>query len=228
MRPAQLGRAAPADKPPMTPPRVSGISLAPAPHDADHHSHGPSAVSASGAAGHSGKIGGRISQTQLSIGGKAPPHPANNSLSGALSVGGGVAAGAGAGNTGSGAAAAAAGAGGAGSAAPLIAEGRSIQRGTAAGLQLDPRLVVFHEINGGGAGDSDSVCSTPVLNVRQLTRHDGDGAFGPLTPHPLSPSILTLCAQPGLDDQFEFGGVARATGELVDMRLCDSPRLPSS
>ncbi|KAG2443366.1 hypothetical protein HXX76_001727 [Chlamydomonas incerta] len=204
----------------MTPPRVSGISLAPAPFDADHHhGHGPAAA----AAALHGKVGGRPSQTQLNIGGKAPPQPTSISLSGAAGPSGPSSAGMGAGAAGAGSSGAAAAAGGA---APLIAEGRSIQRGTAAGLHLDPRLVAFHEINGGG--DSDSVCSTPVLNVQQLTRHDGDGAFGPLTPHPLSPSILTLCAQPGLDDQFEFGGVAKATGELCDMRLCDSPRLPSS
>ncbi|PNW74260.1 hypothetical protein CHLRE_13g591650v5 [Chlamydomonas reinhardtii] len=201
----------------MTPPRVSGISLAPAPFDADHH-HGAAAA----VAAHSKVAGGRPSQTQLNIGGKVPPHPNRISLSGA--VGGPSCAGVGGGAGAAGSSGPAASASGA---APLIAEGRSIQRGAATGLQLDPRLVAFHEINGGG-GDSDSVCSTPVLSVHQLTRHEGDGAFGPLTPHPLSPSILTLCAQPGLDDQFEFGGVARATGELLDMRICDSPRLPSS
>ncbi|KAG2492854.1 hypothetical protein HYH03_009008 [Edaphochlamys debaryana] len=110
---------------------------------------------------------------------------------------------------------------------PLIAEGRGIgQRGLVIETpvpELDPRIAAYHEIN----GDMDSVCSTPpALSMNWLTRGEDHGALGPLTPHPLSPSILTLCGRPGLDDQFAFADPLGPRG-LVDMRECESPRLPA-
>ncbi|KXZ50148.1 hypothetical protein GPECTOR_17g784 [Gonium pectorale] len=67
--------------------------------------------------------------------------------------------------------------------------------------------------------------SPPRIHLSNITaRADTHGAFGPLTPCPLSPSILTLCGQPGVDDQFQTYGVDEP---LVDMRVCQSPKLPT-
>ncbi|PNH11179.1 hypothetical protein TSOC_002021 [Tetrabaena socialis] len=204
-RPAPLNRAPASDKVPMTPPRVAGISLAPLPDD---HSAAPP------------KAQGRPSQPSIPLGGKAPHASTGAACGGAAAANGG----------GSGAPG-----GGLAGTQQLIAEGRSIQRG----VPLDPRIAAYNDINGHDRDrDSDSLCSTPpALSMQMLTRPEGNGAFGPLSPCPMSPSILTLCGQPGVDDQFEFappvgGGGSMwdgsSTAELLDMRMCQSPRLPSA
>ena len=57
---------------------------------------------------------------------------------------------------------------------------------------LDPNLAHYREING---DDSSSMCGTPpAINLEVLAREfDRDHPLGPLSPNPLSPSILTIC-----------------------------------
>ncbi|GIL61324.1 hypothetical protein Vafri_15799 [Volvox africanus] len=209
-RPPPLARA-PADKAPMTPPRVSGISLAPLPNLEHHSCSGEKSPGAATAV----KIQRRPSITHGVLGGKAPPHPAA-----IIAAGGGII-----GAVGAVPAAACGGCGGNGILAAgggthgqhqLFAEGRSIVRN----VMLDPWIAAYMDIHG---ADDESVCATPPrLNMQSLVRADAHGAFGPLSPCPLSPSILTVCGQPGHDDHFAFND----SMDLMDMRTCQSPKLP--
>jgi hypothetical protein len=194
------------DKPPMTPPRVSGVSLAPVPN-LEHHISNCGGEKSPGAH----KLQRRPSlSTHMALGGKAPPPPQSVVAS---TCGGGA----------GGAAVVAGGCGGGAASGvhdkhQLIAEGRRIARN----VSVDPWVTAYLDING---TDADSVCATPRprLNMQSFARTDlVNGAFGPLSPCPLSPSILTLCGHPGHDDQFAISGAL----DLVDMRTCQSPSLP--
>ncbi|GLC40171.1 hypothetical protein PLESTB_000258900 [Pleodorina starrii] len=212
-RPPPIARAPP-DKAPMTPPRVSGVSLAPLPN-LEHHNGGSGngGDKSPGATSGATKLQRRPSLTShIALGGKAPPPPAAvtaaaGGCGGAATAAGGCGVGAGCG----------AGAHGSQSHGQLIAEGRSMRT-------RDPWIVAYMDINGDDEVDDDSLCVTPPprLNIQSLARSDTHGAFGPLTPCPLSPSILTVCGQPGHDDQFAFN----SSLELFDMRTCQSPKLP--
>ncbi|GIL79143.1 hypothetical protein Vretimale_16681 [Volvox reticuliferus] len=209
-RPPPLARA-PADKAPMTPPRVSGISLAPLPNLEHHSCSGEKSPGASTTV----KIQRRPSITHGVLGGKAPPHPAAIVTAGGvvLSAAGTLPAATCVGCGGGGISAAA---GGTHGPHQFIAEGRSIVRS----VMLDPWITAYMDING---ADDESVCATPPrLNMQSLARADTHGAFGPLSPCPLSPSILTVCGQPGHDDRFAFNDSL----DLMDMRTCQSPKLP--
>lgn len=266
------------DRPPMTPPRVAGFSLAPAP-DPDHI---PAHSSLSGAAAGAAAAGPGVGQAANGPGaagsGVTGPGDRGRVLHGRAGSQNHMIVGA-AGGKGPGGEHGAKGQGaGAGSSAPaavanLVAEGRGIPRYTPGPLPLpglrvsgtgdpevqgtgvdeyddagydqepleDPRITAFRDING-SLGGADSFCSTPpALSISVLTRPDtaDEGPLGPLTPCPLSPSILTLCA-PGGQDNFQFAtapvgkepkagkawGAGSVAEGLVDMRLCDSPRLP--
>lgn len=77
------------------------------------------------------------------------------------------------------------------------------------------------------------------MSLHAVSRsHDANGLFGPLTPVPLSPSILTLCgggADPfdryarGPNGEADPGPLWESFGSIPDMRLgeCISPRLPT-
>ncbi|GFR49661.1 hypothetical protein Agub_g11804 [Astrephomene gubernaculifera] len=212
-RPCHLGRAHEKSMAPLTPPRVSGVSLAPL----DYHCAAERAAAVAQQA--PGKPPGRPSLAHIVLGGKAPPQPAAPAVvAAALNAG---ACGAAAAALGAGGACGAAAAGAAGGPQLLIAEGRSIQRSSAS--CLDPRVAAYQEIYGDG---NDSVCTTPPnLRLECLMRSQACGALGPLTPYPLTPSILTLCGELGLEDEFEVIGASSAA-ELVDMRTCMSPKLP--
>ncbi|EFJ40704.1 hypothetical protein VOLCADRAFT_108033 [Volvox carteri f. nagariensis] len=216
-RPPPLPRTL-SDRAPMTPPRISGVSLAPLPNLEHHHHHSFSGEKSPGASGAPKPLQRRPSLTHGVLGGKAlPPHAALGAACGhacvaaapapAATVGASVAHGAASFSCG----------GGIGTSSQLIAEGRSIARS----VTIDPWIVAYMDING---TDADSVCATPPprLNMQSLARSDSNGAFGPLSPWPLSPSILTVCGQLGVDDHFADNGSL----ELVDMRTCQSPKLP--
>ncbi len=250
----------------MTPPRVAGFSLAPAP-DPDHAlAAGP--VGAGLGGGQAGAAGSGV--TGPGERGRVLHGRAGSQSHMFVGVAGGKGPGGEHGAKGQGA--------GAGNGAPaavanLVAEGRGIPRYSPAPLPLpglrvsgtgdpevqgtggdeydeatydqerleDPRITAFRDING-SLGGADSCCSTPpALSINVLTRPDtaDEGPLGPLTPCPLSPSILTLCA-PGGEDNFQFGappvgkgaksgkawGAGSVAEGLMDMRLCDSLRLP--
>lgn len=69
----------------------------------------------------------------------------------------------------------------------LVAKGRSIHRFSSQNLA---KLTIFQEIN-----DIDSLCATPASMPLDMLRDcvESRGPLGPLTPQPLSPSILTVC-----------------------------------
>lgn len=198
-------------RPPLTPPRVAGVSLAPVP-DPEHQL--PPAASPEAPAKAPAPASDRVKPS----GRPSLSHLAQNNAAKAA------------------AAAAAAGEGPSScKATQLVAEGKGIQRAT---VPVDPRIAYYHEIN----GDSDSTCSTPpILALSIMNRPDGSGPFGPLTPAPLSPSILTLCGgmegmgpfQPfrPVDDEGEDPGpLWDQYDDIPDMRLaeCVSPTLPAT
>ena len=104
----------------------------------------------------------------------------------------------------------------------------------------NPNLDYYREIN-----DADSLCGTPPsISISALNREfDALLPLGPLSPSPLSPSILTVCTNGLRDFEFHEGGASPSEGvaksgedggpdiwvntynNLPDMRECSSPYL---
>lgn len=99
----------------------------------------------------------------------------------------------------------------------LFAEGKSIHKGGPPGMnaEVNAMWLMYREIN-----DADSLCATPPLLSLDLTRmsNDFNGPLGPLTPHPLSPSILTVCgALDGLEPPHGAAAYGEDPGPLWDL-----------
>eukprot|EP00798_Chlamydomonas_sp_ICE-L_P018569 gene18569-25078_t len=129
----------------------------------------------------------------------------------------------------------------------LWAQGKALQRAQAAKAasagshdEDNPNMNYYHEIN-----DNYSPCTTPPgLSMDAVTRCDRLlGPLGPISPTPLSPSILTICGElgqfdlahasplgPSEDDTSKSQRAASPAwgsfGDLPDMRKCESPQIP--
>jgi len=151
------------DKPPLTPPRVSGVSCAPVPDSEmfeiaklqqkgttflNQRSHG--IVNKPDAAG---KI---ISGQTNNVG--------NNGHNGTEVRQGGYES--------------------------IIAEGKSFQKTNSSFPYLDPRIAIYNEIN---EADSLCGTPAPFRFNEMSESLDSSGPLGPISAAPLSPSLLTLC-----------------------------------
>mmetsp|Transcript_24270 Transcript_24270/g.53057 ORF Transcript_24270/g.53057 Transcript_24270/m.53057 type:complete len:308 (-) Transcript_24270:1150-2073(-) len=233
---ARAGAHGRADAHPMTPPRVSGISLAPIP-DTDCGSDIPAVSSQRPSQTHITSNLGPHPHAAAPDGGGAgrgQKRPPMLKIPGAGGLPGGLVA---PGAYGPHAPDAAAGKQQA-EVPQLMAEGKGLVRSHAPrassnGSAANPYLLYYQEIN-----ETDSLCGTPpAISVEAVTREfDGKGPLGPLTPAPLSPSILTICG--GLEAfEFDRGSATSASGclwspdtscRLPDMRQCESPQIPSA
>lgn len=102
----------------------------------------------------------------------------------------------------------------------LVAKGKSLHRHNSISSQHLTKLSIYQEIN-----DTDSLCATPPSMALELLRDtvESRGPLGPLTPQPLSPSILTVCTSRELGFEplnGESGDNWEGFSNLPDMTRC--------